>query len=143
MKLVDFGFAKQIGHKNKTWTFCGTPEVFSVSATVYKTVFKYVCPEILLNTGHDLTADLWAMGCLIFEILSGRPPFSVKSGNQLEIYRNILNGIDALEFPDRISRTPRHFIKKLCRKTPRERLGAGKDGIEEIKKQKWYLTKQH
>lgn len=123
VKLVDFGFAKQIGHKNKTWTFCGTPE--------------YVCPEILLNTGHDLTADLWAMGCLIFEILSGRPPFSVKSGNQLEIYRNILNGIDALEFPDRISRTPRHFIKKLCRKTPRERLGAGKDGIEEIKKQKW------
>ena len=123
VKLVDFGFAKQIGHKSKTWTFCGTPE--------------YVCPEILLNTGHDLTADLWALGCLIYEILSGKPPFSSRSGNQLEIYRNILNGIDALEFPDRIGRTPRHFIKKLCRETPRDRLGAGKGGMEEIKKQKW------
>ena len=75
-----------------------------------------MCPEILLNTGHDLTADLWAMGCLIFEILSGRPPFSVKSGNQLEIYRNILNGIDALEFPDRISRTPRHLSRNFVAK---------------------------
>ena len=49
--MVDFGFAKKIGHRNKTWTFCGTPE--------------YVCPEILLNTGHDLTADLWALGGLV------------------------------------------------------------------------------
>lgn len=62
VKLVDFGFAKKIGHRNKTWTFCGTPE--------------YVCPEILLNTGHDLTADIWALGCLIFELLSARPPFT-------------------------------------------------------------------
>jgi len=123
VKLVDFGFAKKIGHRNKTWTFCGTPE--------------YVCPEILLNTGHDLTADLWALGCLIFELLSGKPPFSCKTGNQIEIYKNILGGIDALIFPERIQRTPRHVIKKLCRANPRDRLGAGKEGLEEIGKQKW------
>jgi len=35
VKLVDFGFAKQIGFGRKTWTFCGTPE--------------YVAPEIILN----------------------------------------------------------------------------------------------
>jgi cGMP-dependent protein kinase len=48
-----------------------------------------------------------------------------------------LAGIDALEFPERIGRTPRHLIKKLCKNTPNERLGAGKGGVEEIKKQKW------
>ena len=70
--MVDFGFAKKIGHRNKTWTFCGTPE--------------YVCPEILLNTGHDLTADIWALGCLIFELLSARPPFT-----EVVILRDQLN----------------------------------------------------
>ena len=40
VKLVDFGFAKQIGHKNKTWTFCGTPEVCFVSASVYWIIFS-------------------------------------------------------------------------------------------------------
>ena len=55
---VDFGFAKKIGHGRKTWTFCGTPE--------------YVAPEIILNKGHDLSADLWSLGILMFELLTGR-----------------------------------------------------------------------
>lgn len=55
---VDFGFAKKVGLGKKTWTFCGTPE--------------YVAPEIILNKGHDSSADCWSLGILIFELLSGR-----------------------------------------------------------------------
>ena len=55
---MDFGFAKKIGYGRKTWTFCGTPE--------------YVAPEIILNKGHDLSADLWSLGILMFELLTGR-----------------------------------------------------------------------
>lgn len=55
---VDFGFAKRVGLGKKTWTFCGTPE--------------YVAPEIILNKGHDSSADCWSLGILIFELLSGR-----------------------------------------------------------------------
>ncbi|CAJ0943453.1 unnamed protein product [Ranitomeya imitator] len=55
--VVDFGFAKKIGPGKKTWTFCGTPE--------------YVAPEIIMNRGHDFGADYWALGILIYELLTG------------------------------------------------------------------------
>ena len=46
LRLVDYGFAKQL--TTKTWTLCGTPE--------------YLAPEIILNKGHDVRADWWALG---------------------------------------------------------------------------------
>jgi len=64
LKLSDFGLAKNAQFSN---TFCGTPE--------------YISPEMLLGTGHDKTSDWWALGILIYEMLTGIPPFYDKNRN--------------------------------------------------------------
>ncbi|XP_042336917.1 cGMP-dependent protein kinase 1-like, partial [Plectropomus leopardus] len=98
-KLVDFGFAKKVGLGKKTWTFCGTPE--------------YVAPEIILNKGHDSSADCWSLGILVFELLSGSPPFS--GSDPMKTYNIILRGIDMIEFPKKITKSAANLIKRLCR----------------------------
>ncbi|VDP88620.1 unnamed protein product [Echinostoma caproni] len=123
VKLCDFGFAKRIGLNKKTWTFCGTPE--------------YVAPEIILNKGHDHSADYWSLGILIYELLTGSPPFT--GSDPMKIYNVVLRGIDAVEFsPLHITRTAATLIKRLCAQNPTQRLGYGLGGIIDIKQNKYF-----
>lgn len=73
VKLVDFGLAKQL-LSGKTWTLCGTPD--------------YLAPEIILNEGHDLAVDYWALGVLVYEMVVGTPPFYAE--DPMEVYEKIL-----------------------------------------------------
>ncbi|XP_050665686.1 cGMP-dependent protein kinase, isozyme 2 forms cD5/T2 isoform X1 [Leptidea sinapis] len=122
VKLVDFGFSKKLQASRKTWTFCGTPE--------------YVAPEVIMNRGHDISADYWSLGVLMFELLTGSPPFT--GADPMKTYNKILKGIDAVEFPRSITRNAANLIKKLCRDNPAERLGYQRGGITEIQKHKWF-----
>ncbi|XP_072312182.1 cGMP-dependent protein kinase 1-like isoform X1 [Eucyclogobius newberryi] len=121
-KLVDFGFAKKIGYCKKTWTFCGTPE--------------YVAPEIILNKGHDVSADYWSLGILMYELLTGSPPFT--GPDPMKTYNVILRGIDMIEFPKKVTKNAASLIKKLCRDNPIDRLGNLKNGVKDIQKHKWF-----
>lgn len=123
IKLTDFGFAKRLYPPgSKTWTFCGTPD--------------YVSPEIILNRGHDYSCDYWSLGVLMFELLTGAPPFT--SDEPMKTYNIILRGIDAVDFPRTISQKAQNLIKKLCRDNLSERLGYQKGGISDIMKHKWF-----
>jgi serine/threonine protein kinase len=74
LKLADFGFAKYV--QFKTYTLCGTPE--------------YLAPEVILNKGHGRGVDWWTLGILLFEMISGQPPFI--DADPLGIYRLVLAG---------------------------------------------------
>lgn len=71
IKLVDFGFAKK---GTKFSSFCGTPE--------------YIAPEIIMEMPYTKSTDFWALGILIFEMITGNSPYS--DPNSYKIYKNTL-----------------------------------------------------
>ncbi|NWZ47430.1 KGP2 kinase, partial [Haliaeetus albicilla] len=120
VKLVDFGFAKELGRGEKTYSFCGTPE--------------YLAPEMLRQEGHDFAVDFWMLGILTFELLVGRPPFH--SADPQQIYSRILDGV--FSFPAFLGEAACSLIGKLCRRRPGQRLGNTASGIRGIKKHRWF-----
>lgn len=121
VKLVDFGLAKQM-LSGKTWTLCGTPD--------------YLAPEIILNEGHDLAVDYWALGVLIFEMVVGAPPFYAE--DPMEVYEKILSGNPPI--PTFFTRNLSDLIKKLLRSQQGKRLGNTRGGTSAIIKHKWFSS---
>lgn len=74
LKVVDFGFAKVI--EDRTFTVCGTPE--------------YLAPETIRRAGHTTTVDWWALGVLLYELITGQSPF--RGGSQMDILTRIVRG---------------------------------------------------
>ena len=119
VKIVDLGLAKQIKH-GKTWTMCGTPD--------------YLAPEIILNEGHDLSVDYWALGVLIYEMVTGWPPFY--ADEPMKTYEKIV--ACAVNFPVYVTRQLTDLVSKLLAAQPGRRLGNLKGGISDIMKHKWF-----
>eukprot|EP00947_MAST-08B_sp_MAST-8B-sp1_P004623 g4623.t1 len=71
IKLADFGLSKE-GIQDQaagTRSFCGTPE--------------YLAPEILLRQGHGKAVDWWSLGALLYEMLTGLPPWYSRDRNKM------------------------------------------------------------
>ena len=118
LKLADFGFSKKID--TKTFTFCGTPE--------------YIPPETLVGQGQDFAADFWTLGCFIYEMLAGSPPF--RNENTQQLFRSII--MSKPKFPPNFTKEAKDLIKKLLCKDPSSRLGNTVGGSEAILKHKWF-----
>eukprot|EP00850_Spirogloea_muscicola_P004955 SM000022S07169 [mRNA] locus=s22:363507:366304:+ [translate_table: standard] len=122
VKLTDFGLAKEFDGTDSTNSMCGTME--------------YMAPEILLAKGHGKAADWWSVGILLFEMLTGQPPYC--HDNRQKLQQKIVK--DKIKFPTFFTAECHNLLKGLLQKEPSKRLGAGPDGSEVIKKHKFFKT---
>ncbi|OLY83012.1 3-phosphoinositide-dependent protein kinase 1 [Smittium mucronatum] len=124
--VTDFGTAKVLDDSTdkssdlRTNSFVGTAE--------------YVSPELLLNKSSGKSSDIWALGCIAYQLLSGRPPF--KGANEYQTFQKILHS--EYEFPPHFSSAAKSLIEKILVLDPKARLGCGPRGIDDIKQHEFF-----
>mmetsp|Transcript_17501 Transcript_17501/g.16721 ORF Transcript_17501/g.16721 Transcript_17501/m.16721 type:complete len:188 (+) Transcript_17501:239-802(+) len=98
-KLTDFGLSKEgIKDNQGAKTFCGTPE--------------YLAPEIVEEgSSHGKAVDWWSLGCIIYEMLTGQPPFQLKDNNRNDLFKKIKNCEIAM--PGNVSDPCKDLLQKL------------------------------
>ncbi|CAD8081527.1 unnamed protein product [Paramecium primaurelia] len=116
VRIADFGLSKQLD-QDIAFSFCGSPE--------------YMAPEMLLKQGHNLQLDLYCLGALLYELITGLPPFY--SRNTEEIYQRILN--QKLSYPPQLQMSSllKDLLNGLLAKNPKNRI----DKIETLLRHPW------
>ena len=103
-KLTDFGWSNYIQEEKERKTVCGTP--------------IYLAPEIIKEAGHDERVDIWCIGVLLFELITGRVPFQGKDIETLK--SNILHL--KIAWPKEMNPDAKDLISKILKLDPNQRL---------------------
>jgi serum/glucocorticoid-regulated kinase 3 len=114
IKLADFGLAKEgiVGPAEGAHSLCGTPE--------------YLSPEVLDRQGHGTAVDWWNLGMVLYEMLTGLPPWYTTDREKL--FDRLRNA--PLKFPFYVSRPAASLIQALLNRNPNQRLGS--NGGQEV-----------
>eukprot|EP00288_Rhodomonas_lens_P017554 CAMPEP_0177697838 /NCGR_PEP_ID=MMETSP0484_2-20121128/4726_1 /TAXON_ID=354590 /ORGANISM="Rhodomonas lens, Strain RHODO" /LENGTH=531 /DNA_ID=CAMNT_0019208901 /DNA_START=107 /DNA_END=1699 /DNA_ORIENTATION=+ len=123
IRLTDFGLSKEEYTEGAQMnTFVGTTE--------------YLAPEVLKQKGYGKEVDWWSLGVLVFEMLTGCPPFYSK--NRQMTFRMILSA--ELNIPEWLSLSAKSLIRDLLVREPSQRLGSGPKGAADIKRHAWFSS---
>lgn len=122
VKIADFGFAKSC--ETTTWTLCGTPD--------------YLAPEIVSQQRYNKSVDWYALGVLIYEMLSGLPPYHQQVPHHIELYEKIMQGPRYIRWPTAFNENATDLILKLMESDPSRRYGNLRHGAGDVFAHPWF-----
>ncbi|EDN98669.1 hypothetical protein SS1G_13528 [Sclerotinia sclerotiorum 1980 UF-70] len=132
IKITDFGTAKLLpapGLTPKPYDITSNGEEESTRASSFVGTAEYVSPELLTDKNACKASDLWAYGCIIYQLLAGRPPF--KAANEYLTFQKIVSL--EYEFPPGFPPAARDLVERLLVLDPQRRLS-----IEHIKNHEFF-----
>ncbi|XP_070580796.1 3-phosphoinositide-dependent protein kinase 1-like isoform X2 [Ptychodera flava] len=113
VKITDFGTAKILDSNSR-----------EVRANSFVGTAQYVSPELLTDKSACKSSDLWALGCITYQLLAGLPPF--RASNEYLIFQKIIKL--EYDFPEGFPAVPKDFVTRLLVLEPTKRLGCDELG---------------
>lgn len=107
LKIADFGFAKEIEPEDMSATICGSP--------------LYMAPQLLRMDKYSPKADVWSLGVIMYEMVTGNKPIEAQS--QFELMKNMKT--QKIRIPGFLSDHCKDLLKGVLRKEENRRLNIG------------------
>ena len=122
-KITDFGFSKFFDPREGMSDTLGSP--------------LYMAPEIIKKARYDHKVDIWSLGVMVYILLTGRPPFSGRS--KQEIFLQVSSAAINYNDPswDTLSKESKNFVKRMLVRNPKQRASA-----EELLNDDWIIMNQ-
>eukprot|EP01130_Rhizamoeba_saxonica_P016755 TRINITY_DN7809_c0_g1_i1.p1 TRINITY_DN7809_c0_g1~~TRINITY_DN7809_c0_g1_i1.p1 ORF type:complete len:312 (+),score=56.93 TRINITY_DN7809_c0_g1_i1:68-1003(+) len=105
VQLADFGYS--VHSKKRRRTICGTTD--------------YLPPEMVVRSTHDTTVDIWSLGVLMFELLTGNPPFTRSMDDSTRTVHSRIISLD-FDYPSDMDEGAKDLISKFLKLIPEERI---------------------
>jgi len=118
IRITDFGLSRMNVNGDEARSICGTPE--------------YLAPEIVMKLGYGQSVDWWTLGCIIYEMLVGIPPFY--TDNRQELFERI--SFTSPKYPSHLSSVSKDLLEGLLKKDPSKRYGASPDKL--VRNHPWF-----
>ncbi|XP_070780312.1 serine/threonine-protein kinase ULK1 [Enoplosus armatus] len=107
IKIADFGFARYLQNNMMAATLCGSP--------------MYMAPEVIMSQNYDAKADLWSIGTIVFQCLTGKAPFQASSPQDLRLFYEKHKTLSP-NIPRETSSHLRHLLLGLLQRNHKDRM---------------------
>ncbi|XP_068608748.1 serine/threonine-protein kinase ULK1 [Brachionichthys hirsutus] len=107
IKIADFGFARHLQNNMMAATLCGSP--------------MYMAPEVIMSQNYDAKADLWSIGTIVFQCLTGKAPFQASSPQDLRMFYEKNKALSP-NIPRETSNHLRHLLLGLLQRNHKDRM---------------------